>query len=281
MGFADYVSSITMDWLSELPGIGGFLATFGQLADELSALTSFGVREAMVSEAQPDAYPHHLANSGMQAILGEPPAATLAAVVGGPGLVPLGSASPMQYPGRWLQWRESGAPQAIVDACKRYGCPGAQVWGSYDLVTAGWNAPLPFRDASGDPIEGFFFVVLPYPSSLASTTAGEVWAGGEEWAVPSPDPANGGDVNVWGASAATWQALQALKADIQRYKHTWSSCRFVVVANDPTFALTPNVGDGFTGNYSIYPMWEWYESAPPMSTNGFPFAFYSFSPIVK
>lgn len=276
MAWTDYVAKITMDWLSELPGVSGFIETFGQTSDALSDLTAFGVSEAMVSEAQPDAYPHHLANSGMQVILGEPAPATLSAIVGGQGLVPLGSSTPMVYPGRWLQWRESGSVQAIVDACKRYGCPGAQVWSTFDLISAGWTSPVPFGN-----LQGFFFVVLPYPSALASTTAGEVWAGGEEWAVPNPDPVNDGDTNIWGASAATWQALQALKADIQRYKHAWSSCRFVVVANDPSFALTPNVAPGFTGNYSIYPMWEWYESVPPMSNNNFPAAFYSFSPIVR
>ena len=52
MAWTDYVSKISLEWLSSLPGVGAVAETFGQAGQALSDLTAFGVSEAMVSEAR-------------------------------------------------------------------------------------------------------------------------------------------------------------------------------------------------------------------------------------
>ena len=116
MSFAEYVDSITPEWLTAI--VGRFSVTFGQTSDSLSALLRLGARDAMVAEANDDCLNNHISNSEMTAILGEPPFATRSAMTGGRGVVPPGTATALTYPDRWLLHRESGSAAAIADAAR-------------------------------------------------------------------------------------------------------------------------------------------------------------------
>lgn len=257
MPFADYILSVAPDWLTARVG-APLVASVGELADSLMAALRFGVREAMIGEAQADAYPAHLRNSGMAPLPGEAPAATLAVLES-----------------RWDQWHECGSYQGVRRAVGRYtplGSAGVGVASTFDLILSGYANPF-------GNLQGFFFVALLYPNPFSDDSSGLAYAGGQSWGVPVVGPA-GGDENVWGSNGETFEQLQALKADIVRYKHPLSSCRFIVIATDADFSLNPGSPTGFDGGYMIVPMFEQWESQPPFSTTGLPAEHYNFSPLI-
>jgi len=237
----DYLQALLPPWLAKPRGLR-FQRAFADVADELREDAAFGVREAMIEEATADAYPAHLRNSSLSVVPGEAAEATLA-----------------QLRRRWLTAREGGGNDAIVEALARLGSPGAQVVSELDLELAGTIVP-PFGG-----YQHFFFVIASVPGLQPGPNweTGNAWRSGLPWA---------------GNSAEVAERARAMIAAIQKYKHSCSSCRFLVAPLDNTFAFDPVGLPPFTGAYRLIPTYEWWERR--VSGNDIPNAFYNLSYLV-
>lgn len=161
------------------------------------------------------------------------------------------------------RWHTFGTVPGLVAELAHCGYT-AQVISWRDLVDAGAGAPGTVfgGDAS------FFYVALMYPSGPFSNAA-EVWAGGTNW---SNTPAT-----YWGGAAGSnlANAAEEIRRVIKMVKPGHTSCRFVAVGLDNTFAI--NAQKLPTGNFGIIVCNEDWERVRPDYAYHL---FYSFSPLV-
>ena len=240
-----YLPQILPPWLAK-PATS-LITTFTQVADTVRDDAGFAVKEAMIEEATTDAYPFHLRNSNIPVVPGESAAGQL-----------------YTLRDRWNIWRRSGTVLGITDGLERLGLSGCTVTTELDLRLAG------AANAFGG-YQGFFFVTIPYPNAFSG---GLLWDGG---AFLGTRWNNGG---FWGLRGDA-ELLGAAIAQIQKWKHVCSSCRFIVIALDANFTQARwgqvNWGNffwgDFGGKYIVIPVHERWE----IGTDGSARDFYNYS----
>jgi len=228
-----YLPQVLPEWLSK-PSIS-LLTTFTQVADSLRDDAAFAVKESMIEEATTDAYPFHLRNSNIPVVGGESSTSQLSTLRD-----------------RWNIWRRSGTVGGVTNGLERIGLPGCSVVTELDLRLAG--VPNAFGG-----YRGFFYVSVPYPNPFAEAVN---WADGQLW--------DGSIDDLWGLNGG-FALLENAKAQIRKWKHACSSCRFIVIGLDANFARLALWGGfnwgqalwgAFVGKFVIVPMWEQWEIGP-------------------
>ena len=145
------------------------------------------------------------------------------------------------------RWYTFGTKAGLLAELAHLGYASAEVVNWRDLVDAGNNPATTFGG-----ITSFFFVAIYWPMPYADT-AGAEWDDGAATWLYSDD--------TWGGYGRTPDDIEEIRRVIQLVKRGRSSCRFILMANDNTFAL-----DGMkkpTGNYTVYPMFEDWERVRP------------------
>lgn len=227
-----YLPQVLPEWLAK-PATS-LITTFTQVADTVRDDAGFAVKEAMIEEATTDAYPFHLRNSNIPVIAGEASTQQLSVLRD-----------------RWNIWRRCGTVRGVTDGLARIGLPGCTVTTELDLRLAG--VPNAFGG-----YQGFFFVTVPYPNPFSSAA---IWDGGlflgARWDTGA----------FWGLKGDLALLADAI-AQIRKWKHVCSSCRFIVIALDANFAAIARWGQvnwgqfawgAFAGSYIVIPMWEQWE----------------------
>lgn len=144
------------------------------------------------------------------------------------------------------RWYTFGTKAGLLAELKHLGYPNARVCSWRDIVDSG-NLPSSFGG-----ITSYFFVAIYFPFALP-IVAGAKWDdGAATWL-------NSGD--TWGGFGRNPDDIEEIKRTIALVKRGRSSCRYVIMANDATFALDANLKP--TGNYTVYPMFEDCERTRP------------------
>jgi hypothetical protein len=195
----DYVQATLPPWIAKGPlvRIGGRLyqrtmAAFGQVGDGLRDDAGFAVKEAMLEECTPDAYPAHLRNSNLQVVTGETSAQQLAVLRR-----------------RWLTSREIGGYEGMLGALARIGYPDAEIWPTLELKISGVINPF-------NNLRNFFYVRANQPNIWEP---GELYDGGALYET----------AKLWALGGGTKEDLGLLIFTIQKFKPYTHTCRFVEI----------------------------------------------------
>ncbi len=144
------------------------------------------------------------------------------------------------------RWYKFGTKLGLLTELAHLGYTSAQICNWRDIVNAGNSG------GSFGGLGGFFFVAIFWPMPM-NITAGAKWDDGSATWLDSGD--------VWGGFGRTPDDIDEIRRVIAMVKRGRTSCRYILMANDNTFALDANLKP--MGNYTVYPMFEDHERARP------------------